>query len=108
MKRGRVQAAHRGRSEHHAWGKRTFWGDRHLDHLTAVTDFYKRSSLVIPAKTRVAGLRLRATDTAWTSGDGPEVRAPLIAILLAITGRTVALDDLAGDGVAILRQRVTT
>jgi uncharacterized protein (TIGR03083 family) len=78
-----------------------------VEHLIAVTDFYKRSNLIIPAKKRVAGLKLRATDTAWTSGDGQEVSGPLVAILMAITGRTVALDDLAGDGVATLRQRVT-
>jgi uncharacterized protein (TIGR03083 family) len=79
-----------------------------VEHLTAVTDFYKRSNLVIPAKKRVAGLKLRATDTAWSSGDGPEVSGPLVAILMAITGRTAALDDLSGDGVATLRQRVTS
>lgn len=83
------------------------YGTHPLEHLTAVADFYKRSNLVIPAKKRVAGLTLRAADTAWTSGDGPEVSGPMIAILMAITGRAVALDDLAGDGVATLRQRVT-
>lgn len=83
------------------------YGTHPVEHLTTVTDFYKRSNLVIPAKRRVAGLRLRATDVAWTSGDGPEVSGPMIALLLAITGRTVALDDLAGEGVATLRQRVT-
>lgn len=83
------------------------YGAHPVEHLTAVTDFYKRTNLIIPAKKRVAGLRLRATDAAWTSGDGPEVSGPLVAILLAITGRTVALDDLTGDGVATLRQRVT-
>ncbi len=84
------------------------YGTHPVEHLTAITDFYKRSNLVIPAKKRIAGLQLRATDTPWTSGDGLEVRGPLIAILLAMTGRTVALDDLAGDGVATLRQRVTS
>ena len=83
------------------------YGTHPVEHLTALTDFYKRSNLVIPAKKRVAGLRLRATDTAWTSGDGPEVNGPLIALLLAMTGRTVAVDDLAGAGVATLRQRIT-
>jgi uncharacterized protein (TIGR03083 family) len=83
------------------------YGTHPAEHLTAVTDFYKRSNLVIPAKTRVTGLRLRATDIAWTSGDGPEVSGPMIAILMAITGRMVTLDDLSGDGVATLRQRVT-
>lgn len=82
------------------------YGAHPVEHLTAVADFYKRSNLVIPAKRRVAGLRLQATDAAWSSGAGPEVSGPLVALLLAMTGRTVALDDLAGDGLATLRQRV--
>jgi len=83
------------------------YGTHPLENLVAVTDFYKKSNLVIPAKKRVTGLKLRATDTTWSSGEGPEVSGPLIALLLAMTGRTIALDDLAGDGLATLRQRVT-
>jgi uncharacterized protein (TIGR03083 family) len=84
------------------------YGTHPVKRLTAVADFYKRSNLVIPAKNRVAGLTLRATDAAWTSGSGPEVSGPMVAILMAMTGRAVALDDLTGDGVATLRQRVTS
>jgi hypothetical protein len=29
----------------------------------------------------------------------------MVALVLAMTGRTVALDDLTGDGVAVLRDR---
>lgn len=49
------------------------------------------------------GYRLTATDTEWTRGDGPEVTGPIRALLLLLTGRTVALDDLAGDGTDELR-----
>lgn len=83
------------------------YGTHPAEHLIAVSDFYKRSNLVIPAKKRAADLSLRATDAAWASGSGSEVRGPMVAILMALTGRAVALDDLAGDGVAILRERVT-
>lgn len=82
------------------------YGTHPAERLTAALDFYKRSNLVIPAKRRVEGLQLRATDAAWSSGAGPEVSGPLIALLMAVVGRTVALDDLAGDGVATLRHRV--
>jgi hypothetical protein len=61
---------------------------------------------VIGGKKRVAGLTLRATDTDWSAGEGPEVRGPAIAILLAISGRAAGLDDLAGEGVETLRPRM--
>ena len=32
--------------------------------------------------------RLIATDTEWAVGDGPEIRGPILAILLLLTGRT--------------------
>ncbi|MGW0048998.1 maleylpyruvate isomerase mycothiol-dependent enzyme family protein [Nocardia cyriacigeorgica] len=54
---------------------------------------------------RTKGLRFVATDVAWSSGDGPEVRGPGEALALAMVGRTAALDDLTGDGVAELRRR---
>jgi uncharacterized protein (TIGR03083 family) len=56
---------------------------------------------------RVDGLHLRATDIDWRSGDGAEVVGPAEALALAMTGRPVALADLDGDGVAILRERIT-
>jgi uncharacterized protein (TIGR03083 family) len=82
------------------------FGSHPMENLTAAADFYKKSNLVIPAKRRVTGLLLRATDTAWTSGAGPEVSGPMVAILMAMTGRIAALENLAGDGMATLKQRV--
>jgi uncharacterized protein (TIGR03083 family) len=80
--------------------------DHPIEHVVAVADFYKNSNLLIGAKRRIAGVTLRATDTDWRHGTGPEVSGPAIALLLAMTGRRAALDDLTGDGVAILRDRV--
>jgi hypothetical protein len=40
---------------------------------------------------------------AW--GSGPEVSGPMVSLTLAMTGRTVALDDLSGNGLATLRSR---
>jgi len=48
---------------------------------------------------------LRATDADWSHGSGPEAAGPALSLLLAMTGRTAALDDLTGDGVAVLRSR---
>lgn len=79
--------------------------DHPVDRVIAAADFYKNSNLLIGAKRRITGVTLRATDTDWVHGTGPEVNGPAIALLLAMTGRKPPLDDLAGDGVAVLRER---
>ena len=70
-----------------------------------VADFYKGSNLLIGSKNRIAGLTLRATDADWTHGAGPEVSGPVLSLVMAMTGRKAAIDDLAGEGVATLRSR---
>ncbi|MCE7004184.1 maleylpyruvate isomerase family mycothiol-dependent enzyme [Kibdelosporangium philippinense] len=60
----------------------------------------------IRAFVRARGLRLVATDVDWTRGSGPEVRGPGEAVLLAIAGRDVALDELAGPGKPRLAARM--
>jgi uncharacterized protein (TIGR03083 family) len=76
-----------------------------VDAVVAVADFYKGSNLLIGSKDRIAGLTLRATDADWSHGTGPEVKGPMLSLVMAMTGRTAADDDLAGDGVATLRSR---
>jgi uncharacterized protein (TIGR03083 family) len=73
--------------------------------VTAVTEFYAGSNVLIGGKRRVAGLTLRATDTDWSHGSGPVVAGPARALMLATTGRTAALDELTGPGVELLRSR---
>jgi uncharacterized protein (TIGR03083 family) len=68
-----------------------------------VADFYQGSNLLIGSKRRTAGLALRATDVEWSHGTGPEVSGPLLSLVLTMTGRKRALNDLSGDGVAALR-----
>jgi uncharacterized protein (TIGR03083 family) len=52
------------------------------------------------ARRRLRGLRLSATDVEWATGDGVEVRGPVQALLLLLTGRTgAALPQLTGSGV---------
>jgi uncharacterized protein (TIGR03083 family) len=60
----------------------------------------------VGAKKRASGLRLVATDVDWSYGEGLDVRGTGEAILLALTGRSVVLDELTGDGVATLRDRI--
>ncbi|MEV4649077.1 maleylpyruvate isomerase family mycothiol-dependent enzyme [Saccharopolyspora sp. NPDC049357] len=60
----------------------------------------------LPAS-RLNGLRFIATDQDWTWGEGTEIHGPSEALTLAITGRPVALIDLEGPGVELLRERIT-
>jgi uncharacterized protein (TIGR03083 family) len=75
------------------------------DAAVQVANFYKGSNLLIGAKTRIDGLTLRATDTDWRHGEGPEVSGPMMSLVVAMTGRKAALDDLSGDGVPVLARR---
>jgi len=76
-----------------------------VEHVIAVADFYKGSNLLIGAKNRIDGVTLQATDTDWRHGTGPEASGPMVALVMAMCGRKPALDDLAGEGVAVLRDR---
>jgi uncharacterized protein (TIGR03083 family) len=59
-------------------------------------------------KQRAAGLRLVATDADWSHGEGAEVRGPLVSLLVAVSGRAEALDDLTGPGLVRLEGTLTT
>ena len=51
------------------------------------------------ARRRLRGVRLAATDVDWEAGEGVEVRGPIQALLLLLTGRTeAALPHLTGPG----------
>jgi uncharacterized protein (TIGR03083 family) len=80
------------------------------DRLAAVLDFSTSKAghmSVNFARWRVRGLRLVATDSAWTSGRGSAVAGPGEAILMAVNGRDEALRDLSGPGLATLTRRTT-
>lgn len=49
-------------------------------------------------KELAAGCRLVATDTSFHHGDGLEVRGSAISLLLAVSGRPVAPEELIGPG----------
>ena len=75
------------------------------DACARIAEFYAGSNLIIGGKRRVTGLALRANDTDWSHGSGPAVSGPILDLVLAITGRRAALDNLTGDGVDTLRSR---
>lgn len=78
-----------------------------IDALTRVADFYKTSNLLIGTKKRISGLHLAASDCDWSTGIGPQVRGPMSSLLLTMTGRSAALPELSGDGLATLRSRIS-
>jgi uncharacterized protein (TIGR03083 family) len=73
--------------------------------VTAVTEFYAGSNVLIGGKRRVEGVTLQATDADWSHGSGPAVTGPARALMLATAGRKDALADLTGPGVDTLRSR---
>lgn len=54
------------------------------------------------AREIVAHTRLTASDADLSIGEGPEVSGPVLSLLLAVSRRRVALDDLDGPGLAAL------
>jgi uncharacterized protein (TIGR03083 family) len=58
------------------------------------------------ARRRLRGLRLEATDSGWSAGDGALVRGPIEAILVVLTGRPHGLARLTGEGTAEAARRL--
>ncbi|MEV5289562.1 maleylpyruvate isomerase family mycothiol-dependent enzyme [Streptomyces albidoflavus] len=79
--------------------------DHPVEVVTRVAAYYQGSDQVVVARSRVAGLRLVADDGPFTSGTGPLVSGPTLALVMAMTGRTACCDDLDGEGVELLRSR---
>lgn len=52
------------------------------------------------------GVRFEADDLDWVNGHGPQVSGRAEALLLVLTGRSVALGSLAGEGLPTLRARL--
>lgn len=71
-----------------------------------IADQMKGRAFPLPAKQRIKGVRLEATDADWSHGDGAIVRGPLEALVMTMGGRTRALDDLEGEGMETLRSRL--
>ncbi len=75
------------------------------DAVRAVADHYVKGNGPIGAKRRLAGLRLVATDADWSHGDGSEVKGTVVDLIVAMSGRSAALDARDGPGVETLRSR---
>ena len=80
--------------------------DVSLDDWRMVLDWLPSGVPGLVPRRRLDGIRLVATDQEWSIGTGREVTGPSEALAMAVTGRTVALNDLHGSGVDLLRQRL--
>ena len=74
--------------------------------LLRVADTVKRTGFPLHAKKRIAGLRMSATDSDWSVGNGPSVEGPLAALIFVMAGRKAPLEDLLGEGKQTLQARV--
>ena len=52
------------------------------------------------------GVALHAADVGWTSGTGAPVVGSAAALITTLAGRSAALDELTGDGVPLVRERL--
>ncbi len=79
-----------------------------LDDWRMLLDWLPSGVPGLVPKGRLDGLRLVATDQEWSWGRGEEITGPSEALAMAVTGRRVALEELAGDGVHVLQARLTS
>lgn len=77
-----------------------------VEALTPVAEFYAANNFTVPSRTHARGLTLRANDGPFTAGSGPLVTGPTLALVMALAGRTVYLDELDGAGLPTLRTAV--
>lgn len=84
-------------------------GEYPVEQVAAALTFQLRTTAQLGGgKERASGLRLVSSDAAVDSGVGPEVRGTTLALLLAVSGRPVAPDELSGPGAATLIERAVS
>jgi uncharacterized protein (TIGR03083 family) len=74
--------------------------------LLAVARFFATRDFAVNSRSLVRGLTLVASDTDFRHGSGPEVRGPLLALVMTMAGRPAHLADVTGAGVPELARRV--
>ncbi|TNC31312.1 hypothetical protein [Mumia zhuanghuii] len=79
-----------------------------LDDWRVLLEWLSMGVVGLVPKRRLQGLKLQATDQEWSWGAGPELVDPSESLAMALTGRSVALADLTGPGVADLRDRLAS
>ncbi|WP_415952591.1 maleylpyruvate isomerase family mycothiol-dependent enzyme [Streptomyces sp. KLOTTS4A1] len=75
---------------------------------TAVARFFAGRDFTVASRTAVEDLRVEATDGPFAAGSGELLRGPTLSLVMAMAGRTAACEELEGDGVAVLRTRLSS
>lgn len=75
--------------------------------LSHVAPFLASKNFAVNSKTLVNGLTLIATDDDFQAGDGPDIRGPILDLVMAMAGRPTFAENLIGEGVDELRHRLT-
>lgn len=75
--------------------------------LEQVATFYAAKDFAVNSARLAQGLNLKATDASFQHGSGPDLRGTLKDLVMSMAGRKVFIENLEGDGVHILRQRLT-
>ncbi len=71
--------------------------------IVAANIFAERPGFAALQK-KLPQVRFEATDVDWTHGSGPVVRGPLGSVVMVLAGRRAFLDEVDGDGVALLER----
>lgn len=74
--------------------------------LSYVAPFLSSKNFAVNSKTLVDGLALIATDDEFKAGDGPDVRGPILDLVMAMAGRPEFAHNLIGEGADELRSRL--
>ena len=77
-----------------------------VDTVTFVAEKYAARDFAVPSHKTAKGIALRATDSPFRHGFGPEVSGPVLDLVMVMAGRPAHLHNLAGSGVAILTERL--
>ena len=93
--------------DHHQHLRHHFDSPREIppSRMVMVLDVTKTAGFPLGIKKRIGGIRLCATDIDWQWGKGPEIRGTGEAIFFAMLKKPMLLDELDGDGVAVLTAR---
>jgi uncharacterized protein (TIGR03083 family) len=76
-----------------------------IEIVVAVATFYARRDFAVPSRSRIADLRVEATDSAFATGAGPLIQGTTLALTMVMAGRGTYCDELTGPGVATVRDR---
>lgn len=73
------------------------------DRVEVALGVFLKLAMVTKDDRRWRRVTLRATDMDWSEGTGPVIEGPAASILLAMSGRLQAFEDLSGDGCELVQ-----